>query len=243
MEILIKPPLGAWGQLKQECFEANMMLPKLGLVLFTFGNVSAVDRDKGVFAIKPSGVPYEFLKAENIVIMDFDAQVVEGKMRPSSDTKTHAQIYKHWADIGGITHTHSTYAVAWAQAGRDIPIFGTTHADHAHQDIPCANVLSDEMIQGDYEFETGNQIFNCFGERNLSYKEMEMVLLQNHGPFTWGKNAEKSVYNAAVLEEIAKMALLTLQINPHTPRLKDTLRLKHYTRKHGSNAYYGQEGC
>lgn len=228
--------------LKEECFEANLELPKLGLVLFTFGNVSAVDRKEGVFAIKPSGVPYDSLKVEDIVIMDYDAKVVEGEMRPSSDTKTHALLYKTWNDIGGITHTHSTYAVAWAQAAKDIPIFGTTHADHTHQDIPCAPVLSDEMIQGDYEFETGNQIINVFNERGLSHLEMEMVLLQNHGPFTWGKDAAKSVYNAAVLEEVAKMAQLTLAINSETPRLKETLKNKHFQRKHGKEAYYGQ-GC
>ena len=232
----------SYKTLKEECYEANMQLPKLGLVLFTFGNVSAVDREKSVFAIKPSGVDYALLKPEDIVIVDYDAQLVEGNLRPSSDTKTHAQLYKNWADIGGITHTHSTYAVAFSQAGKEIPIFGTTHADHSHQDIPCATVLSDAMIEGDYEFETGNQIFDCFREKGLSYQEMEMVLLQNHGPFTWGKDAAKSVYNAAVLEEIARMAYLTLQINPLTPRLKDTLRLKHFERKHGKNAYYGQ-GC
>lgn len=231
-----------YKDLRQECFEANMQLPKLGLVLFTFGNVSAVDRDKAVFAIKPSGVPYEKLRWEDIVIMDYDAKVVDGNMRPSSDTKTHALLYKTWDDIGGITHTHSTHAVAWAQAGLDIPIFGTTHADHTHQNIPCAPALSDTMIEGDYEHETGNQIFDIFKEKKLSHKEVEMVLLQNHGPFTWGKDAEKSVYNAAVLEEIAKMAMLTLQINPLTPILKDSLRKKHYERKHGKGAYYGQ-GC
>ncbi len=228
--------------LKEEAYEANMQLPKLGLVLFTFGNVSAVDRDKGVFAIKPSGVPYNTLKPEDIVIMDYDARVVEGTLRPSSDTKTHALLYKTWDDIGGITHTHSTYAVAWAQAGRDIPIFGTTHADHTHRDIPCAPVLTDAMIQGDYEHETGNQIIDCFAEKNLSRHEVEMVLLQNHGPFTWGKDAAKSVYNAAVLEEIARMAYLTLQINADTVVLKETLRMKHFERKHGKDAYYGQ-GC
>lgn len=232
--------MSLYKSLKEECFEANMQLPTLGLVLFTFGNVSAVDREKGVFAIKPSGVDYAILKPDDIVIMDYDAVVVEGNLRPSSDTKTHAQLYKNWDDIGGITHTHSTYAVAFAQAGSDITIFGTTHADHTHQDIPCAKVLTDEMIGGDYEFETGNQIFDCFREKRLSHQEMEMVLLQNHGPFTWGKDAAKSVYNAAVLEEIARMAYLTLQINPFTPRLKDTLRMKHYERKHGKNAYYGQ---
>ncbi len=242
MEIFNKKPLGKYGELKQECFEANLQLPKLGLVLFTFGNVSAVDRGNAVFAIKPSGVDYGILKPEDIVIMDFDAKLVEGKMRPSSDTKTHALLYKTWENIGGITHTHSTYAVAWAQAGLDIPIFGTTHADHTHKDIPCAKVLTDSMIQGDYEFETGNQIIDCMKEKELSYQEVEMILLQNHGPFTWGKDAEKSVYNAAVLEEIARMAYLTLQINPLTPKLKNSLRLKHFERKHGKNAYYGQ-GC
>lgn len=219
-----------------------MQLPKLGLVLFTFGNVSAVDRSQGVFAIKPSGVPYEKLTPTDIVVCDYDARVVHGKLRPSSDTKTHALLYKTWDDIGGLVHTHSTYAVAWAQAGMDIPILGTTHADHTHQDIPCAPALTDEMIQGDYEHETGHQIFDCFADKNLSHTEVEMVLLQNHGPFTWGKSAEKAVYNSAVLEELARMAYLTLQINPHTPRIKDTLRLKHYERKHGQNAYYGQ-GC
>ena len=228
--------------LREECYEANMRLNSSGLVIFTFGNVSAVDREKSIFAIKPSGVPYEILKPEDIVIVDYDANVVDGKMRPSSDTKTHAQLYRTWDDIGGVTHTHSTYAVAFAQAGMDIPIFGTTHADHTHQDIPCAAVLTDEMIRGDYEYETGNQIFDCFREKGLSYREVEMILLQNHGPFTWGENADKSVYNAAVLEEIARMAYLTLQLNPLTPRIKDTLRMKHYERKHGKNAYYGQ-GC
>ncbi|MEZ0483565.1 L-ribulose-5-phosphate 4-epimerase [Fibrella aquatica] len=231
-----------YKSLQEECYEANMQLPKLGLVLFTFGNVSAVDRDRAVFAIKPSGVDYAKLTPADIVICDYDAKVVSGTFRPSSDTKTHALLYKTWDDIGGIVHTHSTHAVAWAQAGMDIPIFGTTHADHTHRDIPCAPALTDEMIEGDYEHETGNQIFGVFAEKGLTHKEMEMVLLQNHGPFTWGKNAEKAVYNAAVLEELARMAYLTLQINPNTPRLKDTLRMKHYERKHGVNAYYGQ-GC
>ncbi len=228
--------------LKDECYEANMELPRLGLVLFTFGNVSAVDRDGGVFAIKPSGVPYSKLTPADIVICDYDGRVVAGALRPSSDTKTHALLYKTWADIGGIVHTHSTYAVAWAQAGLDIPVFGTTHADHTHHDIPCAPALTDAMIQGDYEHETGNQIIDVFVHKKLSYSEVEMVLLQHHGPFTWGKSAGKAVYNSAVLEEIARMAYLTRQINPDTPRLKDALRTKHYERKHGTNAYYGQ-GC
>lgn len=226
--------------LQEACYEANMQLPKLGLVLFTFGNVSAVDRERAVFAIKPSGVAYDSLRPDDIVIVDYDGNVVEGTLRPSSDTKTHALLYKTWPALGGITHTHSTYAVAWAQAGFDIPILGTTHADHTHRDIPCAPALTDAMISGDYEHETGHQIINCFGERNLLPGETEMVLLQNHGPFTWGKDAAKSVYNAAVLEEIARMAYLTRQLNPDVARLKDTLCQKHYERKHGPDAYYGQ---
>lgn len=226
--------------LKEECYEANMQLPKLDLVVYTFGNVSAVDRERGVFAIKPSGVPYEVLKPEDIVIMDFDNNVLEGNMRPSSDTKTHAFLYKSWETIGGISHTHATYSVAWAQAQRDIPIMGTTHADHLTEDIPCSMPMSDELIQGDYEYNTGHQILDCFAEKNLDYKEVEMVLLGNHGPFTWGKNAAKAVYNSKVLEELAKMAYLSLQINPNAPRLKDALIKKHYERKHGPNSYYGQ---
>ncbi|GAB2769092.1 L-ribulose-5-phosphate 4-epimerase UlaF [Rhabdobacter roseus] len=231
-----------YTSLKEECYEANLQLPKLGLVLFTFGNVSAVDRQRAVFAIKPSGVSYETLTPADIVICDYEGKVVEGTLRPSSDTKTHAYLYKQWEAIGGVAHTHSTYAVAWAQAGLDIPVFGTTHADHTHRDIPCAPVLTDAMIQGDYEHETGCQILDCLTEKALRYQETEMVLLQNHGPFTWGKTAAKAVYNSAVLEELAKMAYLTLQINPATPRLKDALCNKHYERKHGQNAYYGQ-GC
>lgn len=229
-----------YQHIKEEAYQANMQLPKLGLVLFTFGNVSAADRGKAVFAIKPSGVPYEELTPGKMVIVDFEGQVVEGKMRPSSDTQTHAVLYKHWEEIGGIVHTHSTYATAWAQAQRDIPIMGTTHADHNTVDIPCAPPMDDSMIQGNYEYETGFQIMNYFKEKGLSYQEVGMVLVGNHAPFTWGKNAEKAVYNSAVLEEVAKMAMFALQINPSAPRLKDSLIQKHYERKHGANAYYGQ---
>ncbi len=226
--------------LKQACYEANMELNSLGLVVYTFGNVSAVDRNKGVFAIKPSGVPYQRLKAEDMVILDFDNTIIEGKLRPSSDTKTHAYLYKNWEDIGGIAHTHALYSVAWAQAQKDIPIFGTTHADHLTFDIPCTAPMSDELIEGNYEHNTGAQIVDCFKEKELSYKEVEMILVGNHGPFTWGKDAAKAVYNSKVLETIAQMATLTLQINPDAPRLKDSLIKKHYERKHGKNAYYGQ---
>lgn len=232
--------MSKYKELKRQCYEANMQLPALDLVIYTFGNVSAVDRDEAVFAIKPSGVPYDRLKADDIVIVNYDNQIIEGSMRPSSDTKTHAFLYKSWEKIGGIAHTHSTYAVAWAQAQKDIPVFGTTHADHLTQDIPCAPPMADELIQGDYEHMTGQQILDCFAEKDLSYEEVEMVLLGNHGPFTWGKDAEKAVYNSKVLEELARMAYLTLQINPQAPRLKDSLIRKHYERKHGKDAYYGQ---
>ncbi|WP_417943003.1 L-ribulose-5-phosphate 4-epimerase [Flavobacterium sp. RS13.1] len=229
-----------YKDLKQECYEANMQLNALNLVVYTFGNVSAVDRENGVFAIKPSGVPYEDLKPEDIVIVDFDNNIIEGTMRPSSDTKTHAYLYKNWPNIGGVAHTHATYSVAWAQAQRDIPIFGTTHADHLTADIPCAPPMADSLIEGNYEHNTGIQILDCFKEKNLSYEEVEMVLIGNHGPFAWGKNAAKAVYNSKVLEVVAEMAYLTLQINPNAPRLKDSLIKKHYNRKHGKDSYYGQ---
>jgi L-ribulose-5-phosphate 4-epimerase len=229
-----------YKELKQECYEANMQLNALGLVIYTFGNVSAVDREKGVFAIKPSGVPYEVLKPDDIVILDFENNIIEGTMRPSSDTKTHAYLYKNWNDIGGIAHTHATYSVAWAQSQLDIPIFGTTHADHLTTDIPCAPPMSDELIKGNYEHNTGIQILDCFKNKGLSHKEVEMVLIGNHGPFTWGKDAAKAVYNSKILETVAHMAYLTLQINPNAPRLKDSLIKKHYERKHGKDSYYGQ---
>jgi L-ribulose-5-phosphate 4-epimerase len=229
-----------YDQIKQAAYEANMQLPELGLVLFTFGNVSVVDRQLNVFAIKPSGVPYKDLSPEKMVIVDFEANIVEGDLRPSSDTKTHAVLYQHWKKIGAIVHTHSTYATAWAQSQRDIPIFGTTHADHNTVDIPCAPPMNDEMIEGDYEYQTGFQILNCFEERGLNYEEVEMILVGNHAPFTWGKTADKAVYNSAVLETVARMALLTEQINPNAPRLKEALIRKHYDRKHGANSYYGQ---
>jgi L-ribulose-5-phosphate 4-epimerase len=228
-------------ELKQRAYESNMRLPELGLVLFTFGNASSADHELGVFAIKPSGVPYESLKPKDIVIVDFEGNVIEGKMRPSSDTQTHAVLYRHWEGVGGIVHTHSTYATAWAQSQQAIPILGTTHADHLTTDIPCAPVMSDEMIQGNYEVQTGYQIINAMEDRGLSYKEVEMILVANHAPFTWGKTVEKAVYNSAVLEEVAKMAFITLQVRPDAPRLKKALKQKHWERKHGDNAYYGQD--
>lgn len=232
--------MSKYQHIKEQAYVANMQLPKLNLVVFTFGNVSAADRSEGVFAIKPSGVPYEDLSADKMVIVDFDGKTVEGSLRPSSDTKTHAVLYKNCEGIGGVCHTHSTYATAWAQSHRDIPIYGTTHADHNTVDIPCAPPMSDEMIQGDYEYQTGFQILNCLRERGLSYSDIEMILIGNHAPFTWGKNADKAVYNSAVLESVAQMALLTEQINPQVGRLKDALIKKHFERKHGPDSYYGQ---
>jgi len=233
--------MGQYKHIQKAAYAANMQLEKLRLVIFTFGNVSVVDRDHGVFAIKPSGVPYDDLSADNMVVVDFDGEIIRGELRPSSDTLTHAVLYKQWPNIGAIVHTHSTYATAWAQAQRDIPIFGTTHADHLTVDIPCAPPMSDEMIKGNYEYETGHQIINCFKEKNLSYEEVQMVLVGNHAPFAWGTTGKKAVYNAAVLEEVARMAYLTEQINPKAPRLKDSLIDKHWQRKHGKDAYYGQE--
>jgi L-ribulose-5-phosphate 4-epimerase len=226
--------------IQDAAYHANMQLPKLNLVLFTFGNVSVVDRKLGVFAIKPSGVPYEELSPEKMVIVDLDGKTVAGALRPSSDTLTHAVLYKHWPEIGAVVHTHSTYATAWAQSQRDIPVYGTTHADHATEDIPCAPPMSDEMIRGNYEYETGFQIMNCLKDRNLDYRELEMILVGNHAPFTWGKTAGKAVYNSAVLESVAQMAFLTEQIGNNPPRLKESLVKKHFERKHGPDSYYGQ---
>lgn len=231
----------SYQRIKEEAYEANMQLPRLNLVLFTFGNVSAADRDKGVFAIKPSGVPYEKLTVDSMVIVDFEGKTVEGALRPSSDTLTHAVLYKHWEGINGIVHTHSTYATAWAQAQMPIPIYGTTHADHLTVDIPCAPPMADDMISGNYEYETGFQIINHFTELGLSYREVEMILVGNHAPFSWGKTADKAVYNSAVMEACAQMALITQQINPQAPKLKGSLIKKHFDRKHGAGAYYGQE--
>ena len=232
--------MSRYQHLQREAYEANIRLPQLNLVLFTFGNVSVIDRKLGVFAIKPSGVPYKELMPEKMVVVDLNGETVEGEYRCSSDTLTHAVLYKHWLNIGGIAHTHSTYATAWAQAQRDIPIFGTTHADHLTVDIPCAPPMSDDRITGNYEYETGFQIINHFKEKGLSYEAVEMILAGNHAPFTWGKTAEKAVYNSAVLESIAKMAYLTEQINAQAPRLKETLINKHHQRKHGPDSYYGQ---
>ncbi len=227
--------------LKQECYEANMLLPKLDLVIYTFGNVSCIDRDAGVYAIKPSGLEYETMKWQNIVIVDLENKVVDGNLRPSSDTPTHTVLYNAFENIGGIVHTHSTYAVAWAQARRSVPLYGTTHADHLACPIPCTKVMANDRIQGDYEKETGYQILDTFEEKRLNPTEVEMVLVASHGPFTWGKSAEKAVYNSKVLEELCRMATLTERINPQATPMKHALIEKHYQRKHGKNAYYGQQ--
>lgn len=232
--------MSKYSAIQAAAYKGNMELPKLGLVIFTFGNVSVADHQQKVFAIKPSGVDYTALSAEKMVVVDFDGNVIQGNLRPSSDTLTHAVLYKHCPEIISIVHTHSTYATAWAQSLRDIPNYGTTHADHTLADIPCAPPMSDEMIKGNYEYETGFQILNCLKEKKLSYKDMEMILIGSHAPFAWGKSVEKAVYNAAIVEELARMAFLTEQINPSVKRLKDSLVQKHYERKHGENAYYGQ---
>lgn len=231
--------MNPYQSLKEEAWEANMQLPVRGLVLYTFGNVSAVDRDRGVLAIKPSGVPYDVLKPEDMVVLDLDNRVVDGSLNPSSDTRTHSLLYRAFSEIGGVVHTHSTYATAWAQAQRAIPIYGTTHADHLAGDVPCTEIMEDAAIERDYEEETGNQILYAF--KKLNYKEVQMVLVAGHGPFTWGDSAAKAVYNAVVLEELARMACLTERINPDANRLKQSLIDKHYDRKHGKNATYGQK--
>jgi L-ribulose-5-phosphate 4-epimerase len=230
--------MGKYDELKQRVFECNMALPRHGIVIHNFGNASALDRGEGVIAIKPSGVMYDVLRPEEMVVLDLDGKIIEGGLRPSSDTKTHLVLYNAFPNIGGVVHTHSTHAVAWAQAARPIPILGTTHADYLHIDVPCTEFMSDEMIKGDYEVETGHQILNTF--TSISYEEVEMVLVAGHGPFTWGKTPEKAVHNSVTLEELATMAFLTLQNRPDAPRLPPALVQKHYQRKHGPNAYYGQ---
>lgn len=232
--------MSPYQQIKEEACVANKQLPRLGLVVFNFGNLSVADRIRGVFAIKPSGVLYEELSPDKMVIVDFEGNTVEGALRPSSDTRTHAVLYKNWEKIGAIVHTHSTYATAWAQAGRDIPVYGTTHADHFAGPIPCAPPMDDEMIKGDYEYETGYQIIHHLNKNLLSYEQIEMILIANHAPFTWGENTVKALYNSAVLESIAQMALLTEQLNPNAETLKKTLIEKHFKRKHGPDSYYGQ---
>ncbi|MCL2721974.1 MAG: L-ribulose-5-phosphate 4-epimerase AraD [Treponema sp.] len=231
--------------LKEEAYEANMEIKRRNLAIYTWGNSSAFDPDKGVFAIKPSGVEYDSLKPQSIVIVDLEGNIVEGKLKPSSDTKTHQVLYREFSQLAdksvrGITHTHSTYAVAWAQAAKSVPVFGTTHADHGIQKIPCTEFMSAEAVKNNYELETGKLIVETFKKNNLNPVHNNMVLVAGHGPFTWGGSAAESVYNSAVLEEICKMAFLTLAINPAANPLPEHIIKKHWERKNGQNAYYGQ---
>lgn len=229
-----------YKELQQRVYDANMEIPRQDLAKLTWGNVSGYDPDLGVFAIKPSGVDYDSLRWEDIVVVDLDNTVVQGSLNPSSDTKTHAHLYRAFPSIRGICHTHSPYAVGWAQALRPIPIFGTTHADQSTRDIPCTPPMEEERITGDYEEETGRQIVRHFRREGLDPDEVEMVLVGCHGPFTWGTSVSKALGNAIALEEIAKMAMITLSVNPNATRLPEALQKKHYERKHGPNAYYGQ---
>jgi len=227
-----------YRSLQQQAFEANLELPGKGLVIETFGNVSAFDKNLGVFAIKPSGVPYPELTPESMVVLDLNNRIVSGKLRPSSDTPTHLELYRRFENLGGICHTHSPYATAWAQSGNPIPVMGTTHADLVKGDIPCTAVIGNKQIEKQYEVETGKLITDTFTD--FSPVEKPMVLVARHGPFTWGTSAKEAVYHSVMLEELARIAFYTLQINPQTSRLKTSLIEKHFQRKHGPDAYYGQ---
>lgn len=228
--------------LKQQVYEANMLLPRYGLVVFTWGNVSGIDREKGMFVIKPSGVPYEAMKPEDMVVVDIEGKKVEGKMNPSSDTPTHAELYRRFDNIGGVVHTHSRWATIWAQAGREIPAYGTTHADYFHGAVPCTRSLTKEEVERAYELETGKVIASHFEANGLNPEHVPAVLVHSHGPFSWGKDAMKAVENAAVLEEVAMMAWHTEALPAAAPRgpMEAYVLEKHFLRKHGPNAYYGQ---
>jgi L-ribulose-5-phosphate 4-epimerase len=227
--------------LREESYEANIEIKRRNLAIYTWGNASAFDPDKGVFAIKPSGVEYDELKPELMVLVDLDGKIVEGKLNPSSDTKTHQVLYRNFAGICGVTHTHSPYAAAWAQAKRAVPVFGTTHADYCAQEIPCTGFMSPEAVKNNYELETGNLIVETFKKGSLDHTQINMVLVAGHGPFTWGKNAGQSVYHSVILEEICKMALFTVTIDPLAKPLPEHITRKHWERKHGPGAYYGQK--
>lgn len=225
-------------ELKEQVLQANLLLPKHDLVVFTWGNVSGIDRASGLFVIKPSGVSYDNMKAEDLVVCDLDGNVVEGKYKPSSDTPTHIELYKAFPEIGGIVHTHSRWATSFAQAGMDIPALGTTHADYFYGAIPCTRMMTDEEINGEYEKETGKVIVETFAEK--SAKDVPGVLVHSHGPFAWGTDALNAVHNAVVMEEVAFMDYHAMTLNPGVPSMQSTLLNKHYLRKHGANAYYGQ---
>jgi L-ribulose-5-phosphate 4-epimerase len=228
-------------KLKEEVFQANVDLPKHGLVKYTWGNVSAIDRDSGLFVIKPSGVTYEKMQAKDMVVVDLDGRVVEGALNPSSDTLTHAVLYKHYPQIGGIAHTHSTWATIWAQAGLDVQAMGTTHADTFYGSVPCARFLTQKEVNDGYEVETGKVIIETFEERGLDVLAVPGILLQGHGPFTWGKDAKTAVMNSVVLDEVSKMNFFTQKLNQLAEELPQRILDKHYLRKHGKNAYYGQK--
>lgn len=228
-------------QLKEEVFQANLELPERGLIKYTWGNVSAVDREKGLFVIKPSGVGYDDMKASDMVVCDFDGNVIEGDLKPSSDMPTHAVLYKEFPEIGAVVHTHSTWATIWAQAGLDVPAMGTTHADTFYGTVPCARFLTQAEIDRGYEEETGNAIVETFRERGIKPMEVPGVLLHGHGPFTWAKNAKGAVLNAVVLDEVCKTNLFARQLNAFAEELPQRILDKHYLRKHGENAYYGQK--
>lgn len=227
-------------QLKQEVYEANILLPKYHLVTFTWGNVSGIDREKGLFVIKPSGVDYDKLTPDSMVVVNLEGEVVEGDYRPSSDTPTHVVLYNRFQEIGGVVHTHSPWATSWAQAGRGIPCYGTTHADYLYGQVPCVRTLTKEEIETAYEKNTGVLIADEFERLAVDYLATPAVLCKNHGPFTWGKDAKEAVHNAVVLEEVAKMAARCEQIDPKVNPAPQELQDKHYYRKHGKNAYYGQ---
>lgn len=229
------------SKLRKKVWEANMELPRRGLVTYTWGNVSGIDREKGLVVIKPSGVSYDELTPEMLVVLDLQGNVVEGELNPSSDTKTHLELYKQYPDIGGVVHTHSTNAVAWAQAGMDIPCFGTTHADYFHGPIPCTRSLTPEEVDEDYERNTGKVIIETLTERKINPVHTPAVICRNHGPFTWGKDPAQAVYHAVVLEEVAKMGILTRELNPEAEEAPQHVQDKHFLRKHGPNAYYGQK--
>ena len=228
-------------QLKEEVFQANLELPERGLIKYTLGNVSAVDREKGLFVIKPSGVGYDDMKASDMVVCDFDGNVIEGDLNPSSDMPTHAVLYKEFPEIGAVVHTHSTWATIWAQAGLDVPAMGTTHADTFYGTVPCARFLTQAEIDRGYEEETGNAIVETFRERGIKPMEVPGVLLHGHGPFTWAKDAKGAVLNAVVLDEVCKTNLFARQLNAFAEELPQRILDKHYLRKHGENAYYGQK--
>lgn len=224
-------------QLKEEVFQANLDLVRHNLVIFTWGNVSAIDRENGLVVIKPSGVAYDHMTAEDMVVVDLEGKVVEGHLKPSSDTPTHIELYKHFKEIGGVVHTHSTYATAWAQAGKNIPILGTTHADYFADDIPCTRDMFRQEVEGEYEKDTGTVIVETFHGKNPNH--IPGVIVKNHGPFSWGKDAHEAVHNSVVMEQVAKMAFVSLMVNPNAS-MNPLLTKKHFDRKHGANAYYGQ---